>query len=80
MDRSKLNQLKQDQSTAKPMTSTKPGLVVPESAVNVDAQDIKITGISKAGVLANHDRLLNLDYEHSGHTGFAGILYNTTVE
>lgn len=30
--------------------------------------------------LRNHDRLINLDFEHSGHTGFAGILFGTTAE
>lgn len=31
-------------------------------------------------VTHEHSKLLNLDYEHSGHTGFAGLQTKTTNE
>lgn len=41
------------------------------SAVDVDNPDIRVKGPKEVIVAKNHATLENLDYEHSGHKGFA---------
>lgn len=45
-----------------------------ESSPNI-AKNITVS----TGISPDHAALIHLDYEHSGHTGFAGILYDTTA-
>lgn len=82
MDRSELAKLKQQQSAAT-VTSTDVNVtnVTPSAAANVDTQDIHIKGVQQGQrAIRDHAQLTHLDYENSGHTGFAGIEFGTTAE
>jgi hypothetical protein len=46
----------------------------------VSTDVIKSSGPSERIVTRDHSKLANLDFEHSGHTGFAGIKFGTTAE
>lgn len=50
--------------------------------LNANLSTKKVTvSIGGGGTIttSDHSQLTNLDFEHSGHTGFAGILMNTTA-
>ena len=82
MDRSELAKLKQQQSAATVnKTDVNVTNVTPSAAANVDTQDIHIKGVQQGQrAIRDHAQLTHLDYESSGHTGFAGIKFGTTAE
>lgn len=82
MDRSELAKLKQKQGSAGIETPDVSVVdVTPNTAVNVDPQDIYVKGVVRGQkTMKDHSKLDNLDYANSGHTGFAGIEFGTTAE
>ena len=75
MNRSDLNKL--NNAT---VTEETAGLRNKPSSVNVDEPNITVKGPKEVVMSKNHALLDNLDYENSGHTGFAGIKFGTTAE